>query len=115
MQSLVLATSLLLSSQSPIAASDIQQELSEFVQSETNRVVQFVHYKEKVAAQDTFLYQAKLVINQAKKAKKDRVSNTQVETVTGRGTRQKCEVRDQTVHAKERRRSGTHLRRCGES
>lgn len=69
MQSLVLATSLLLSSQSPIAASDIQQELSEFVQSETNRVVQFVHYKEKVAAQDTFLYQAKLVINQAKKAK----------------------------------------------
>ena len=67
MQSLVLATSLLLSSQSPVVATNIQQDLAEFVQKETNRVVQFVHYKERVAAQDTFLYQAKLVINQAKK------------------------------------------------
>lgn len=66
MQSLILATSLLLSSQSPVVAVDVQQDLAEFVKNETNRVVNFVHYKERVAAQDTFLYQAKLVINQAK-------------------------------------------------
>lgn len=66
MQSLILATSLLLSSQSPVVAVDVQQDLAAFVKSETSRVVNFVHYKERVAAQDTFLYQAKLVINQAK-------------------------------------------------
>ncbi len=66
MQSLVLATSLLLSSQSPVIASDVMEEVADFVRHETNRVTKFVHYKEQVAAQDTFLYQAKLVIQQAK-------------------------------------------------
>ncbi len=71
MQSLVLATSLLLSSQSPVIATDIEASISEFVQNELNRVTQFVQYKEQVAAQDTFLYQAKLVINQAKREREN--------------------------------------------
>lgn len=66
MESLVLATSLLLSSPSQIATGNIEGELTEFLQSETNRVTQFVQYNEQLAAQDTFLYQAKLVISQAK-------------------------------------------------
>lgn len=66
MESLVLATSLLISSQSPITTANVEGELAEFVQNETNRVTQFVQYNEQLAAQDTFLYQAKLVINQAK-------------------------------------------------
>ena len=78
MQSLVLATSLLLSSQSPVIVTDIEESLSEFVQKELSRVTQYVQYKEQVAAQDTFLYQAKLVINQAKlvinPAKRERAS-----------------------------------------
>ena len=66
MESLVLATSLLLSSQSPITSMNVENELTEFVQNETNRVALVVEYNEQLAAQDTFLYQAKLVINQAK-------------------------------------------------
>ena len=75
MQSLVLATSLLLSSQSPVVTTDIHQELADFVKSETSRVVKFVNYKESIAAQDTFLYQAKLVINQAKQARAQKLTH----------------------------------------
>lgn len=66
MESLVLATTLLLSSQGQISSVGVENELTEFVQNETNRVTQVVQYREQLAAQDTFLYQAKLVINQAK-------------------------------------------------
>ena len=66
MESLVLATTLLLSSQGQISSVGVENELTEFVQHETDRVTQVVQYREQLAAQDTFLYQAKLVINQAK-------------------------------------------------
>lgn len=66
MESLVLATSLLLSSPGQITTGNIEGEVTEFLQNETNRVTQFVQYNEQLAAQDTFLYQAKLVISQAK-------------------------------------------------
>jgi len=66
MQSLVLATSILLSSQSPVIATDLREEVAAFVATQANKVTQFVQYKEQLAAQDTFLYQAKTVINQAK-------------------------------------------------
>ena len=66
MESLVLATSLLLSSPGQITTGSIEGEITEFLQNETNRVTQFVQYNEQLAAQDTFLYQAKLVISQAK-------------------------------------------------
>ena len=69
MQSLVLATSLLLSSQSPVIATDIKADLEKSLLQETNRVSEYVQYNAKVTAQDTFLYQAKLVIRQAKQEK----------------------------------------------
>ena len=71
MQSLVLATSLLLSSQSPVIATDIEVELAESVKQNTQLVSKYVQYKSQLAVQDTFLYQAKLVIRQAKQEKQE--------------------------------------------
>ena len=68
MQSLILATSLLLSSQAPITQVDTQ-ELSTFVSQEVKRVSTAVNYHTELAAKDTILSQAKLVISQARKAK----------------------------------------------
>lgn len=78
MQSLVLATSLLLGTQNPVISSDVQMSVDNFVQGEASRVSQLVHYKAQVNAQDTFLYQARIVIQQAKK---DRQSLSATETV----------------------------------
>ncbi len=64
MQSLVLATSLLLSSQSPVIAKDVAQEVERFVQNETSRVTQLVHYREQAALKDVLLQPAKLVAKQ---------------------------------------------------
>ena len=69
MESLVLATSLLLSSQSPVIATDIQADVEQSLSQEASRVAKYVQYTTKRAARDTFLYQAKLVIRQAKQEK----------------------------------------------
>ena len=60
MQSLVLATSLLLSSQSPVIATDVAQEVASFVQSETARVTQFVNSKELKAIKGALLSEANI-------------------------------------------------------
>ncbi|NVK24778.1 MAG: hypothetical protein HWE10_07605 [Gammaproteobacteria bacterium] len=67
MQSLILATSLILSTQAPVTASDVSKDIESFVNAETQRVSKAVEYHVQLAAQDTFLYQAKLVISQAKR------------------------------------------------
>ena len=75
MQSLILATSLLLSSQAPITTVDTSEEIASFINTETQRVSKAVEYQVQLAAQDTFLYQAKLVISQAKKDKAEKLLN----------------------------------------
>mgnify|MGYP005990429779 CR=1 FL=1 len=67
MQSLILATSILLGSHSPVAVVADQESVDQFVQTELARVSKVVQYHNQLAAQDTFLYQSKLVIGQAKK------------------------------------------------
>lgn len=64
MQSLVLATSLLLNSQNPIIATDVAQEIASFVQSETHRVTQVVHHKEAKALKNVFLQPNILIAKQ---------------------------------------------------
>ena len=61
MQSLVLATSLLLSSQSPVIATDVAQEVESFVQSETNRVSQLVQQRQQVELRDVLLQPTNLI------------------------------------------------------
>mgnify|MGYP005996385747 CR=1 FL=1 len=75
MQSLILATSLLLSSQAPITTVDTPEEIASFINTETKRVSKAVEYQVQLAAQDTFLYQAKLVISQARKDKAEKLLN----------------------------------------
>ena len=75
MQSLILATSLLLSSQAPVTTVDPSEEIAAFVNAETQRVSKAVEYHVQLAAQDTFLYQAKLVISQAKKDQAMKLQN----------------------------------------
>jgi len=74
MQSLILATSLLLSSNAPITKVETEQ-LTSFVTEEVNKVSKVVNYHASVTAKDTLLYQAKLVISQAKRDQMASVSN----------------------------------------
>lgn len=78
MQSLILATSLLLSSQAPVTTVDPSAEIADFVNMETQRVSKAVEYHVQLAAQDTFLYQAKLVISQAKKDQAIKLQNNEM-------------------------------------
>ena len=66
MQSLVLATSLLLSSPNPVAISDIEKEVNTFVSQETNKVSNFVNHRAEMGVKDNILFQARIVIRQAK-------------------------------------------------
>ena len=62
MQSLVLATSLLLSSQSPVIATDVAQEVESFVQSETNRVSQLVQQRQQGELRVLLLHPTNLIV-----------------------------------------------------
>ena len=69
MQSLVLATSLLLSSQSPVIATDIQSEVSIFVELEASKVTQVIQFESEMSVNDNFLYPDTLVARQTKQDK----------------------------------------------
>jgi len=62
MQSLILATSLVLSGPAPISTLDNSEVLEELVNSQTASVARVISHQAKAATQDTFLYQAKLAI-----------------------------------------------------
>jgi len=65
MQSLILATSLVLSGPASISSLDNSEMLEDLVKSQTQSVSRVISHQTKVSAQDTFLFQAKLAIQSA--------------------------------------------------
>lgn len=69
METLLLTTTLVLSSQAPIGSVNANAEIQEFVNSEVNKVNTVVLSRAEVEAKDNFLFQAKHALAVAKQDK----------------------------------------------